>query len=48
MVAIKSTEEIRQCPCGIQTDQAIVWNFSGKETTQPLCRSCQADLNITQ
>ncbi|MBS4200292.1 hypothetical protein KHA93_11685 [Bacillus sp. FJAT-49732] len=46
MVIIKETDELKNCPCGIQTDQAIVWNFSGFKHEQPICWTCQRELKI--
>lgn len=46
MVKVTETEEINECPCGIGTDQAIVWDFSEFHHEQPLCRSCQKELGL--
>ncbi len=44
MVRITETDEIKTCPCGIDTDQAIVWDFNDFHYEQPICWTCQRDL----
>lgn len=48
MVKVTSTDEIKTCPCGIDTDQAIVWVFSGFYHEQTICRTCQKELGLTE
>jgi hypothetical protein len=48
MVRVTGTEEIKQCPCGVDTDQAMVWTFDKFEHTQPLCRACQKELGLEE
>jgi len=43
-VLLKEVDEMVECPCGIVTNQAIVWEFSGFNHKQPLCRTCQKEL----
>lgn len=45
MAEIKALDEMMKCPCGIITDQAIVWDYGNKKPRkQTLCHTCQKEL----